>query len=150
MRTNAVFSRIVLVSCFCAEIQFSGKILENPAKILFYQKTHGARIRYEEGLGGHHTTWWRGPSLVAPGCGEATPAASLSSPSTYKYPLTWNYRGFDRSETAIRNQKLRSGTLPGRGFGGDLHHHHHRHLSINHPRLPHPCVSNSRCRRRGW
>jgi hypothetical protein len=35
------------VSCFCAEIQLSGKILENIAKILFYQKTHGARRRDE-------------------------------------------------------------------------------------------------------
>jgi hypothetical protein len=35
-RTNAVFSRIALVSCFCAEIQLSGKIPENTAKILFY------------------------------------------------------------------------------------------------------------------
>jgi hypothetical protein len=28
----------------CAEIQPSGKIPENTAKILFYQKTHGARV----------------------------------------------------------------------------------------------------------
>jgi hypothetical protein len=76
------------VSYFCAKIQLSGKIPENIAKILFYQKTHGARIRDKEGLGGHHTTWWRGPSLATPGCGEATPAVSSSLPSTYKYPLT--------------------------------------------------------------
>ena len=42
MRTNAVFSRIALVSRFCAENQFSRKILENMPKILFYPKTHGA------------------------------------------------------------------------------------------------------------
>ena len=41
------------------------------------------------------------------------------------------------------DQKLRSGTLPGRGIGGDHRHHHHRRLSINHPCFPHPCVSNS-------
>jgi hypothetical protein len=35
-RTNAVFSRIALVSCFCAEIQLLGKIPKNTAKILFY------------------------------------------------------------------------------------------------------------------
>jgi hypothetical protein len=87
-RTNTVFSRIALVSCFCAEIQLSGKILENIAKILFYQKTHGARIWDGEGLGGHHTTWWHGPSLAVPGCGEATPAVSSIPPSAYKYPLT--------------------------------------------------------------
>jgi hypothetical protein len=33
--TNAVFSRIALVSHFCAEIRLSGKIPENIAKILF-------------------------------------------------------------------------------------------------------------------
>jgi hypothetical protein len=82
------------VSCFCAEIQHSGKIPENTTKIIFYRKTHGARIRDGERLGGHHTTWWRGPSLAAPGCGEATPAVSSSPPSAYKYPSTWNYRGF--------------------------------------------------------
>jgi hypothetical protein len=36
------------------------------------------------------------------------------------------------------------------GIGGDLHHHHHRCPSNNHPWFPHPCVSNSYCRRRGW
>jgi hypothetical protein len=30
---------------FCAEIQLSGKIPENIAKLQFYQKTHGARRR---------------------------------------------------------------------------------------------------------
>jgi hypothetical protein len=89
--TNAVFSRIALVSCFCAEIQLSGKISENTTKFLFYQKTHGARIRDGEGLGGHHTTWWRGPGLAALGCGEATPVASSSPPFAYIYPSTWNY-----------------------------------------------------------
>jgi hypothetical protein len=134
-RTNAVFSRIALVSCFYAEIRLLGKIVENTAKFIFYQKTHGARRRDGEGLGGRLTTR------------EATPAASWSPPFAYIYPLTWNYRGFGvfprytsaappPSETAIRNQKLRSGTLPGQGFGGDLHHHHHRRLSINHPWLP--------------
>jgi hypothetical protein len=48
MRTNAVFSRIALVSYFCAEIQLLEKIPENIAKILFYQKTHGARRGDEE------------------------------------------------------------------------------------------------------
>jgi hypothetical protein len=87
-RTNAIFSRIALVSCFCVEIQLSGKIPEKTAKILFYQKTHGARIRDGEGLGGRHTTWWRGPILAALGCGEATPAASSSPPSAYIYLQT--------------------------------------------------------------
>jgi hypothetical protein len=93
-RTNAVFSRIALVSFFCAEIWLSGKIPENTAKILFYQKTHGAKIRDREGPGGHHTTWWRRPGLAAPGGDVAAPAVSSSLPSAYIYPLTWNYRGF--------------------------------------------------------
>jgi hypothetical protein len=94
-RTNAVFSRIVLLSCFGAKIQLSGKIPENTAKFLFYQKTHGAKRRHEEGLGGWLTTWWRGPGLAAPGDGEATPAASSSPPFAYIYLQTWNYHGFD-------------------------------------------------------
>jgi hypothetical protein len=159
--TNVVFSIIALVSCFCAEMRLSEKIPENTTKFLFYQKTHGARRRDGEELGGRLTTRGRGLGLVAPRGGETTPAASSSPPFAYIYPSTWNYRGFGifpiytsaappPSETAIQNQKLRSGTLPGQGFGGDLHHHHHWRLSINHPWLPHPCVSNSRCRRRGW
>src|SRR3954469_18522915 len=50
-RTNTVFSRIALVSCFCAENQLSGKIPENIPKVLFSQKTHGARRRGAEGPG---------------------------------------------------------------------------------------------------
>jgi hypothetical protein len=92
--TNAIFSRIALVSCFCAKIQLSGKILENTAKFLFYQKTHGARRWDGEGLGGRLTTWWRGPGLATPGGGETTQAASSSPPFAYIYPSTWNYRGF--------------------------------------------------------
>jgi hypothetical protein len=87
-RTNTVFSRIALVSCFCAEIWLSGKISENTAKFLFYQKTHRARRRDGEGLGARLTTRGRGPGLAAPGGGETTPATSLSPPFTYIYPLT--------------------------------------------------------------
>jgi hypothetical protein len=93
-RTNAVFSRIALVSCFCAEIRLSGKIPENTAKFLFYQKTHGARRRDREGLGGRLTTRGHGPGLAAPTCGEATSAIASTPPSAYIYPLTWKERGF--------------------------------------------------------
>jgi hypothetical protein len=65
-RTNAVFSRIALISCFCAEIRLSGKIPENFAKILLYQKTHGARRGNGERLGARLTTRGRGPGLAAP------------------------------------------------------------------------------------
>jgi hypothetical protein len=93
-RTNAVFSRIALVSCFCAEIQLSGKIPKNIAKILFYQKTHGARRGDKERQWAGLTTRRRGPGLAAPTCGEATSVVALTPPSTYIYPLTWKERGF--------------------------------------------------------
>jgi hypothetical protein len=92
--TNAVFSRIALVSHFCAEIQLSVKIRENIAKFLFHQKTHGARRRDGDGQGARLTIRGRGPGLAEPTCGEAAPAALSSHPFAYKYPLTWNYRGF--------------------------------------------------------
>jgi hypothetical protein len=44
------------VSHFFAEIRLSGKILENIAKILFYQKTHEARRGDEERQGAGLTT----------------------------------------------------------------------------------------------
>jgi hypothetical protein len=92
--TNAVFSRIAMVSRFCAEIQVLVKIRENITKILFYQKTHGARRRDEEGLGGRHTTRGLGPGLTAPTCCEAASAIASTPPSAYIYPLTWKERGF--------------------------------------------------------
>ena len=42
-QTNVVFSRTVLVSRFCAEIQLSGKSSEFMRKVLFFQKIDGAR-----------------------------------------------------------------------------------------------------------
>src|SRR5215216_6368183 len=80
MRTDAVFSRIALLSTFCAENQLSGKIPENMPKILFHPKTPGARIRDGEEPGGGHTTWGRGPGQAAPGGGVGplgTPGLSL-------------------------------------------------------------------------
>ena len=38
-----------------------------------------------------------------------------------------------RRDLDFSDQKFRSGTLPGRGFGGDHHHRHHHCLSIDHP-----------------
>jgi hypothetical protein len=113
-RTNAVFSRIALVSCFCAEIQLLGKIPENTTKILFYQKTHGARIWDGEGPRGHHTTWWRGLGLVVPGGAVAAPAIS-SSPlsSTYTlWPETIRGSAFFLDRVLLRrhHQKPRFGT----------------------------------------
>jgi hypothetical protein len=87
-RTNAVFSRIALVSRFCVEIQLLVKIWRNIAKILFHQKTHGARRRDGVGLGGHHTTRGHGPGLVAPTCCVTASAVASTPPSAYIYPLT--------------------------------------------------------------
>jgi hypothetical protein len=87
-QTNAVFSRIALVSRFCAEIQLLGKIPENIAKILFYQKTHRARRGDEERQGAGLTTRGRDLALVAPTCGEAASAIASTPPSAYIYPLT--------------------------------------------------------------
>jgi hypothetical protein len=87
-RTNAVFSRIALVSHFCAEIQLSGKIPENIAKILFCQKTHEARSRDEERQWPGHTTRGRNPGLAAPTYCEAASAIASTPSSAYIYPLT--------------------------------------------------------------
>jgi hypothetical protein len=76
------------VSCFCAEIRLSGKIPENIAKILFYQKTHGARRGDEERQGDGLTTRGRGPALAAPTYGEAASAVASTPPSAYIYLMT--------------------------------------------------------------
>jgi hypothetical protein len=76
------------VSYFCAEIQLSGKILKNIVKILFYQKTHGARRGDGERLGAMLITRGRGPGLAAPTYGEASSAIASTPPSAYIYPLT--------------------------------------------------------------
>jgi hypothetical protein len=69
-------------------MQLSGKIPENIAKILFYQKTHGARRGDEERQGAGLTTRGCGPGLAAPTFGVASSAIALTPPSAYKYPLT--------------------------------------------------------------
>jgi hypothetical protein len=101
------------VSCFCAEIQLSGKIPENTAKFLFYQKTHGARRRDGEGLGGRLTTRGRSPGLAAPGGGETTPAASSSPPFRLHIPFDLKLLGVRhfsqidfRCAATIRNHDL--------------------------------------------
>jgi hypothetical protein len=93
--TNAVFSRIALVSHFCAEIWLSGKIPENIEKFLFCQKTNRARRGDEERQGAGLTTRGRDPILAAPTCGEAASVVALTPPSAYIYLMTWKQRGFD-------------------------------------------------------
>jgi hypothetical protein len=64
-RTNTVFSRIALVSCFCAEILLSGKIPENIAKILFTRRPTEPQYETERGWeattppGGAAQAWLR-------------------------------------------------------------------------------------------
>ena len=80
MRTNVVFSRITLVSSFCAEIQLSGKILENMPIFIFHPKTHGARRRSrEDPRGGPHLAQARGRLGRAWGwCGRIRAPLDLS------------------------------------------------------------------------
>src|SRR3954463_8324732 len=92
IRTNIVFSRIALVSYFCAEI-LSGKIPENIPKVLFSQKTHGARRGGAEDPGVGQTGPKRGPGLDAPGpCLAACDFASVPH-FAYMMLLTGNLRG---------------------------------------------------------
>jgi hypothetical protein len=85
-RTNAVFSRIALVSHFCVEIRLLGKIPKNIAKILFCQKTHRARRGDEGGQRPGLTTRGRSPALAAPTCGEAVMryGVDIFSPSSWE------------------------------------------------------------------
>ena len=92
-QTDAVFSRITLVSSFCAENQLSGKIPENMPKILFHQKTHGARRRDGGGPRGAHTTWPHGPGQAAPRGGVAASVTPSTSLFAYKMPLDLKTRG---------------------------------------------------------
>ena len=86
--TNAVFSRIALVSSFYAEIQLSGKIPENMPIIIFYPKTHGARRGSGEDPQGAHTWPRHGSGEAAPGGGMAASECLSTSPSDYILPVT--------------------------------------------------------------
>jgi hypothetical protein len=81
--TNIVFSRIALVSHFCAEIQLPVKILEKSSKIIFHQKTHGAGRRDGVEARGLHTHRGRGLALAAPTWCEGGSAISSTPPSAY-------------------------------------------------------------------
>jgi hypothetical protein len=162
-RTNAVFSRTVLVSRFCAEIQLSGKSSEFMQKVLFSQNIGGARRASQVGARGPHTLGRRGPggaraALVCGGLGwPPTPSFGLliafdlkTHGEKSKSPETLQNAATSRNSVAGA-RSLRSGTPPGRGIGGDHRHHHRQRLSIDQPCFPHPCVSNSPAvGRRGW
>jgi hypothetical protein len=100
-RTDAIFSRIALVSRFCAKIQLSVKIQENIAKFLFHQKTHGARMRDEDGLEAWLTTrgvaqaWPRPPVVRSPELPSraALPPTYTLWPETIRGLISHKYRG---------------------------------------------------------
>src|SRR3954468_3821558 len=122
MRTNAVFSRIALVPCFCAENQLSGKIPENIAKVLLSQKTQGARRRGAEGPGVGQTGPRRGPRPGRAWVASGRLQHLSASPFAYMTYVTRNpgwVRVF-REISLLRHhhqkpysgdQELRSGTL---------------------------------------
>jgi hypothetical protein len=102
------------VSCFCAEIQLSGKIPKNIAKILFCQKTHGAKRRDEGGLWPGLTTRGRGPALATPTYGghlghRLDPSFRLHIPSDLKGAGVQCFFA-DRLPLRRRHQKPRFGT----------------------------------------
>ena len=153
-RTDAVFSRIILVASFCAELKSHVKSQKNHKRSFWSKRATEPQGDPE---GGHQE---RGPPPGAAGGGphrQPVQAPRASSPDALWYLRPSGPKSYDPrrifpetlpSSAAIRNRSLgvRSsyyGTLPGRGLRGDRRHHHHQHLSINHPWLLHPCVSNS-------
>src|SRR4051794_9258031 len=80
-RTNAVFSRIALVSSLCAETRLSGKYETNLYKVFLDQKTHGAKRKVQKAHGGPTPVPGAPPPWAAPGRGEATPCAPRTPPS---------------------------------------------------------------------
>ena len=148
--TNLLTRATVPAACFLlflvpgkSENEYSRNWTGQKPKILFHQKTPGAIIWDGVGLGPNHTTWPRGLGLAAPGGGLAAPDTPSVSLFAYKMPSDLKTQGGDVFlDSTIRNQKLHSGTLPGRGIGGDHRHHHHHRFSIDHPCFPHLWVSN--------
>ena len=70
-RTNAVFSRIALVSCFCAESQSFGKIPEKLQKFYFLRKLTEPEDEAETAHGGPTRTL--GAAQVGPRRGLVWP-----------------------------------------------------------------------------
>ena len=96
-RTNAVFSRTVLVSRFCAEIQLSGKSSEFMQKALFSQNTDGARRTIQVEARGPHTIRRRGlGGPRGPMVWPPRPASDALLRTIY-WPRPKNARGRSRS-----------------------------------------------------
>jgi hypothetical protein len=113
-RTNAVFSRIALVSRFCAEIQLSVKIRENHQKSDFTRRPmepeDETEWRHEAST---HTGGAAQPWPIPPGVKAARPSPRPLLPPTYT-PLPENIRETaffpDRLPLRRRHQKPRFGT----------------------------------------
>ena len=70
-RTNAVFSRIALVSCFCAESQVSGKFPKNIPEFLFSRRHTEPEDETEAGHEG--PTPWASAAEAGPRRGVVWP-----------------------------------------------------------------------------
>src|SRR4051812_44913135 len=81
------------MSCFCAENQLSGKIPENIPKVLFSQKTHGARRRGAEGPEWAKQDPGAGLGLATPGWRLAASGTFPASPFAYMTYVTRNLEG---------------------------------------------------------
>ena len=119
IRIDAVFSRITLVSCFCAKNELSGKILENMPKNISHQKIHGAKRGDRGEAWGPRPTPGASPPDPAPGGGLATPGSSSASLCDYKLPFDLKNEGgsivfqkeFRSAAAATRNQDSDPETL---------------------------------------
>ena len=149
-RTNAVFSRIVLVSHFCAGNQLLKKYQKNHKSAYFARRL--PEPEDEKGAASRAPTprARAGGALAARGGGVADSATPSRPPLGYLAPpnlkntITKSFPP-ETHRSAAATSKLNSGTRsscsgtpPGRGIEGD----HRHHFSINHPCFPHPCVSN--------
>ena len=76
--TDVVFSRITLVSCFCAENEQSWQIPESMPKTISHQKIHGAKGEIEGMPGGPRPTPGAGP--LTPRLGEVWPPQAAPRP----------------------------------------------------------------------
>src|SRR3954465_9235888 len=138
IRTDVVFSRITLVSCFCAENELSGKVPENMPKTISHQKIPGARRGDRGEAWGAQTHPRDGPTDPAPGGGLATPGSSSASLHAYKLPSDLKTEGgylvFQKRVPLRRHhQKPRFGSRNSvlapcwdEEFGEDHRHRHHQ------------------------
>ena len=144
-RTNAVFSRIALVSSFCVEKSTFEKNSdfncnrhispEDPRS----QRGVGEAARGDHAIVGRGQGWAR--ALVWRGCLGRPPTLPFVLHKALDLNIIGGIGHISRNTSTLHrqrdldsgDQKFRSGTLPGREFGGDHHHRHHHRLSIEHP-----------------